>query len=147
MESIDLEIQLEPINSSLSRLREDFNLFTTDVRSNLENLGALFHRIEYLCNNIQSAVNILLERSTPRSNCTFCPIEDNKDNHPTGRCHKYPNPVARAIRASALRLCHKCLQPIHQEDCGTSCASCGNDHNTLLCPNKPQHGPPRKRKF
>ncbi|KAK6032982.1 hypothetical protein OSTOST_00804 [Ostertagia ostertagi] len=63
MECIDLEIQLEPINSSLSRPREDFDLFTTDIRGNLEHLGAILHRNEYLCNNIQSDEEIAFNRN------------------------------------------------------------------------------------
>ncbi|CAJ0605089.1 unnamed protein product [Cylicocyclus nassatus] len=95
---------------------------------------------------IHHQLTIMVERTTPRSNCMFCTVEDNKDQHPTGRCCKFPDAVSRAVQASALGLCERCLQPKHHEDCGVTCPICGRLHNVLLCPNRGQNGPFKRRK-
>ncbi|VDL71983.1 unnamed protein product [Nippostrongylus brasiliensis] len=81
---------------------------------------------------IQDDIRVLLERSTPRSNCAFCSSEDNVDAHHTGRCHRYSDPVSRAMRASELHLCRQCLRPEHGTNCKVSCSICRGDHNTVL---------------
>lgn len=54
---------------------------------------------------------MLLERTTPRSKCVFCPVGENIDGHHAGCCHRFVDPVSRAMRASELRLCGRCLRP------------------------------------
>lgn len=82
---------------------------------------------------IQDDVSVLLERSTPKSNCVFCTAGENVDAHHTARCHRYPDPVSRAMRASELRLCRQCLRPDHGKNCQVTCSICRGDHNTVLC--------------
>ncbi|CAJ0596963.1 unnamed protein product [Cylicocyclus nassatus] len=69
-------------------------------------------------------LEVMVERTNLRSNCVFCTVADNRDQHPTGRCCKYPDAVARAVQAAALELCERCLQSKHRDECGVTCPAC-----------------------
>ncbi|KIH56165.1 hypothetical protein ANCDUO_13659 [Ancylostoma duodenale] len=76
--------------------------------------------------------DLLVERSAPKTNSVFCLVDDNRDNHFSGRCSRYSDPVARTPQAMVLRLCLKCLKPEHEaEDCRMRCGR-------LLCSSKPR---------
>lgn len=92
-------------------------------------LESLFGKV----GQIQEDIAVLLERTTPRSNCVFCPLGENIDGHHAGRCHRFADPVSRAMRASELRLCGRCLRPEHGKDCPVKCSTCRGEHNAILC--------------
>ncbi|VDP43720.1 unnamed protein product [Heligmosomoides polygyrus] len=100
--------------------------------------------MERASKTMERALNTLLDRSTPKSSCVFCPVDENRDNHFSGRCSRFADTVARTAQASRLRLCLCCLMPEHMDDCRVKCGNCGLDHNVLLCTRKkPSH--PMKR--
>ncbi|KIH68847.1 hypothetical protein ANCDUO_00814 [Ancylostoma duodenale] len=43
---------------------------------------------------IEGALNLLIERSTPKSACVFCSLAENADSHHSGRCPRFPDPVS-----------------------------------------------------
>ncbi|CAJ0594562.1 unnamed protein product [Cylicocyclus nassatus] len=115
VEEMDVEQRQSPIVQALmaidTKLDTILNLFAA--------LDARQHRLE--------AAN------QPRtSSCVFCP--EGEASHPSGRCPKYPDPVSRAVQASRLGLCDRCLRRSHDEPCDASCNHCRKPHNTLLCP-------------
>ncbi|CAJ0607755.1 unnamed protein product [Cylicocyclus nassatus] len=130
VEEMDVEQRQSPIVQALmaidTKLDTILNLFAA--------LDARQHRLE--------AAN------QPRtSSCVFCP--EGEGSHPSGRCPKYPDPVSRAVQASRLGLCDRCLRKSHDEPCDTSCNHCRKPHNTLLCPirgfrHTPKHLPQKE---
>ncbi|KAK6761383.1 hypothetical protein RB195_022445 [Necator americanus] len=50
--------------------------------------------------SIQNACVELLERSKPKSPCTFCSTAENLDNYTTYRCNRFPDPVSKALPAA-----------------------------------------------
>ncbi|KAK6031955.1 hypothetical protein OSTOST_01876 [Ostertagia ostertagi] len=112
-----------------------------------QQMESTFHHVAARLQNLEGAVKELLERSTPRSSCLFCPLPDNRDGHTTSRCNKYPDAVAKSMQVARLGLCGRCLKPAHDDDdCGVQCAACGRPHNVLLCANRGQGGGGFKRR-
>ena len=142
MDEVAFTIHIEPIADAFKELSERMAQLIFMV----EKTGETVQRMEQKMRQYDSALETLLHRSTARSNCAFCTFEDNRDQHQTGRCCRYADPVARATQASAMRLCEKCLQPKHSEDCGLSCQICGRGHNVLLCPSRGGHSGFKRRK-
>ncbi|KAL6731333.1 hypothetical protein Aduo_002207 [Ancylostoma duodenale] len=87
----------------------------------------------------------LARRSHSRPICIFCPNEQNRDGHPSGRCRNYSDVVARTIRVASLSLCGRCLLPRHDMVCETTCSCCGCEH-VLLCPLRNAELAPKRRK-
>ncbi|KAK6030618.1 hypothetical protein OSTOST_03243 [Ostertagia ostertagi] len=133
MDIVDVALHIEPLSDAIKDLKEQFNLFTMTFNAKLDALVDILNRQS---ENVNNKLELLIERTKPKSSCLFCPVEDNKDNHPTGRCCRFPDAVSRAVQAANLRLCNKCLQPRHSDDCGIHCVFCQGDHNVLLCPRK-----------
>ncbi|EYC39968.1 hypothetical protein Y032_0635g925 [Ancylostoma ceylanicum] len=133
MDEIDVAIHLEPMAEAIKELKEKTEFCLLSLNAKVDGIAQLTNE-RWHC--VQQILDLLLERTKPRSNCVFCTVEDNKDQHPTGRCCKYPDAVSRAVQAAALGLCERCLQPKHVEDCGVSCPICTRNHNVLLCPNR-----------
>ncbi|EYB92010.1 hypothetical protein Y032_0199g1666 [Ancylostoma ceylanicum] len=133
MDEIDVAIHLEPMAEAIKELKEKIEFCLLSLNAKVDGIAQLTNE-RWHC--VQQILDVLLERTKPRSNCVFCTVEDNKDQHPTGRCCKYPDAVSRAVQAAALGLCERCLQPKHVEDCGVSCPICTRNHNVLLCPNR-----------
>ncbi|EYB82324.1 hypothetical protein Y032_0362g3507 [Ancylostoma ceylanicum] len=112
----------------------------------LTTLNFRMERLERDDRALTSNTDLLVERSAPKSNCVFCSVEDNRDNHFSGCCSPFSDPVARTAQAMVLRLCLKCLKPEHRaEDCRMGCGDCGRDHNQLLCSSKPRPQAAAKR--
>ncbi|VDO23671.1 unnamed protein product [Heligmosomoides polygyrus] len=111
LDEVGLSMQIEPLQNAINKLEKK-----------IEQLGMVHQQgIEMLNFKLQSYERVfetLLQRTQPKSNCVFCSYEDNKDGHPTGRCCRFPDAVARAVQANVLQLCNKCLQQKHDEDCG-----------------------------
>ncbi|KAK6033498.1 hypothetical protein OSTOST_00307 [Ostertagia ostertagi] len=133
MDEVDVAVHIEPLTEAVRDLKDQLNAFAAGLTSKIDALADMHTR---QIDALNRKVELLLERTQPRSNCLFCPIADNKDCHPTGRCCRYPDAVSRAVQANNLGLCNRCLQPRHGEDCGILCTYCGREHNVLLCPNK-----------
>ncbi|KAK6030960.1 hypothetical protein OSTOST_02897 [Ostertagia ostertagi] len=146
MDEVDVALHIEPLVDAVKDLKEQLNAFAVALTAKIDSLADILTR---RAESLNQKVELLLERTQPRSNCIFCPINDNKDCHPTGRCCRYPDAVSRAVRANNLGLCNRCLQPRHNEDCGILCTYCGRDHNVLLCPNTLSHATTsaKRRKF
>ncbi|VDO65269.1 unnamed protein product [Heligmosomoides polygyrus] len=127
LDEVDLSMQIEPLQNAINKLEKK-----------IEQLGIVHQQgIEMLNFKLQSYERVfetLLQRTQPKSNCVFCSYEDNKDGHPTGRCCRFPDAVARVVQANVLQLCNKCLQQKHDEDCGFRCAICDQGHN--ICAEK-----------
>ncbi|KAK6026568.1 hypothetical protein OSTOST_07450 [Ostertagia ostertagi] len=85
---------------------------------------------------LKPALEVLVARSTPRSACIFCTLEENVDSHPSGRCPRYPNTYSRTFQVSKMGLCGQCLKPAHEAACKVMCGICRQPHNALLCPVK-----------
>ncbi|PIO59175.1 hypothetical protein TELCIR_19370 [Teladorsagia circumcincta] len=66
---------------------------------------------------IEAACQTNMERTTPKSTCSFCTLDENRDSHYTSRCSRYPDPVSRTAQAAKLQLCLKCLKPGHEDAC------------------------------
>ncbi|VDP07335.1 unnamed protein product [Heligmosomoides polygyrus] len=133
MDEVDMALHFEPLAEAVRDLKEQLNSFAITFASKIDAVAdGLARQTEAL----NKKMDLLLERTQPRSNCIFCTINDNKDCHPTGRCCRYPDAVSRAVQANNLGLCNRCLQPRHSEDCGILCTYCGREHNVLLCPSK-----------
>ncbi|RCN42697.1 hypothetical protein ANCCAN_11337 [Ancylostoma caninum] len=79
-------------------------------------LHHLLPRLDVLEEN-NRMLRTLLERTAPKSNCMFCPVESNRDSHHSSRCPRYPDPVAKASQATKLGLCLRCLKAAHEDDC------------------------------
>ncbi|KAK6735627.1 hypothetical protein RB195_018689 [Necator americanus] len=78
----------------------------------------------------------LLERTAPKSSCLFCTVDENRDNHHSERCPRFPDPISKTAQATKLNLCLLCLKAAHEDTCGVKCGSCGLGHNFLLCSSK-----------
>ncbi|XGW29674.1 hypothetical protein V3C99_009041 [Haemonchus contortus] len=133
MDEVDVAIHIEPLVDAVKDVKDLLNMFTASFNAKIDAIVDLLNRQSEMVNN---KLDALLERTRPRSSCVFCTFEENKDNHPTGRCYRFVDPVSRAVQASNLRLCNRCLQARHPEDCGISCSFCNGNHNVLLCPAK-----------
>uniref|UniRef100_A0A7I4YVX7 DUF5641 domain-containing protein n=1 Tax=Haemonchus contortus TaxID=6289 RepID=A0A7I4YVX7_HAECO len=116
-------------------------------------LDAIGNTLQIISNRLESLYSLaaemktdietLMERTAPRSPSIFCTITENVDGHHTGRCHRYSDPVTRAMRVAELRLCSRCLRADHGPALYTvSCSICRGSHNTVLCSGTPL----RKRK-
>ncbi|KAK6015070.1 hypothetical protein OSTOST_19513 [Ostertagia ostertagi] len=146
MDEVDVAIHIEPLRDALKELKEQLTMFVMSVDAKMEALVDLVNRHN---NVVNQKLDLIMERTKPHSSCVFCSIEDNRDNHPTGRCCRFPDAVSRAIQVTNLRLCNRCLQPKHNEDCGILCTFCGKEHNVLICPGKASLGTSsyKRRKF
>ncbi|KAK6764849.1 hypothetical protein RB195_024969 [Necator americanus] len=67
---------------------------------------AVLHRLLYRLNASKKSCNILLERTSSKSNCAFYVVEDNCDEHNFRRCSKYRDQVARPLQTTKLGLCY-----------------------------------------
>ncbi|KAK6029223.1 hypothetical protein OSTOST_04667 [Ostertagia ostertagi] len=118
----------------------DIQLMELEYRASMESLTEtvcrISNRLEAVLSKvsqIQDDIHVLMERTAPTSNCAFCPVGENLDNHHTARCHRHPDPVSRAMRASELHLCVRCLRPEHGGNCNVTCSFCRGGHNNVLC--------------
>ncbi|VDL66139.1 unnamed protein product [Nippostrongylus brasiliensis] len=143
MDEVDLAIHFDPLMDAVKELKSELSKFICDTNNRLD---ALHQELASHRTALMGSVDEILLRTAPKSNCLFCSVEDNKDSHPTGRCCRFPDPVSRAVQASTLRLCNKCLQRIHPDDCGIRCSFCGREHNVLLCPEKATQAQSYKRR-
>uniref|UniRef100_A0A7I4Y0Y8 40S ribosomal protein S12 n=1 Tax=Haemonchus contortus TaxID=6289 RepID=A0A7I4Y0Y8_HAECO len=85
--------------------------------------ATILHNLMPMMKAMDAKLNQLLERTAPKSSRVFCTVEDNKDNHFTARCSKFPDSVSRTAQASKLHLCVKCLKPEHDLECGMKCGN------------------------
>ncbi|EYC12706.1 hypothetical protein Y032_0046g1377 [Ancylostoma ceylanicum] len=115
----------------------------------LPRLDAIDRRLDSIDNRLDAALETILERTAPKSECAFCGVDENRDSHHTGRCSRFKDPVSRTAQAAKLQLCLCCLKPTHEDQCDVKCGACGLDHNVLLChqrrPHHQQGGPKRPR--
>ncbi|KAK6762173.1 hypothetical protein RB195_023040 [Necator americanus] len=96
--------------------------------------------------SLEKARQTLLERTAPKSSCLLCTVDENRDNHHSGRCPQFPDPISKTTQATKLNLYLLCLKTAHEDICGVKCGSCCLGHNFLLCSSKrPQ--PPTKRPY
>ncbi|EYC00947.1 hypothetical protein Y032_0111g213 [Ancylostoma ceylanicum] len=121
---------------------EPFNNILTAIRTLDRKLDSTNRTLDI----VRQSCDLIIERTTPAPPA-FCPLELNRDEHTSRRCHQYPDVAARAMRVAALLLCEKCLKPSHETRCEASCSICSRDHNSLLCPNRTPSAPFRKRKM
>ncbi|KAK6019688.1 hypothetical protein OSTOST_14670 [Ostertagia ostertagi] len=134
-DDLDREIQLLEFErqTSMDAIRDTLQSITTRLDSLFAMVGEM-----------KQDVRTLLDRTAPKSSCVFCLVNDNVDNHLTSRCHRYPDPISRAMRISELRLCERCLRQEHGAAvCTVTCNNCRGPHNTVLCAGHPI----RKRKL
>ncbi|KAK5976305.1 hypothetical protein GCK32_022882 [Trichostrongylus colubriformis] len=133
----------------LDDLEQELQLFELERQAAMDaisnTLQGITNRLDTLfavVAEMRDEVHTLLERTTPKSTCVFCTLAENVDGHFTGRCHRYLDPVSRAMRVSELHLCARCLRPEHGSAiCTVSCNLCRGSHNTVLC-----SGPPMKKR-
>ncbi|VDP39760.1 unnamed protein product [Heligmosomoides polygyrus] len=118
MDEVDVALYIEPLSDAIKDLREQFNLFTMSFNTKMDALVDILNRQSKVVNN---KIDLILERTIPKSSCVFCAVDGNKDNHPTGRCCRFPDAVSRAVQAANLRLCNKCLQPRHADSSRIQC--------------------------
>ncbi|XGW22653.1 hypothetical protein V3C99_005120 [Haemonchus contortus] len=146
MDEVDVAIHIEPLSDAIKELKEQLTVFVMSFDAKMEALVDLVSRQN---NIIDKKLDLIMERTKPHSSCVFCSVEENRDNHPTGRCCRFPDAVSRAIQVTNLQLCNRCLQPKHSEDCGILCTFCGKEHNVLICPGKASLGTSsfKRRKF
>ncbi|VDL79186.1 unnamed protein product [Nippostrongylus brasiliensis] len=96
---------LAPIAAALrsleDRMESLFNIIASDNsrmdRIDLNNGGRL--------DRIEMALHNMGENSSSRPSCIFC-----KEDHHSSRCRSYADPIARAVQASKLGLCSRCLK-------------------------------------
>lgn len=137
MDEVDIAVHIEPISDAVKELKEQLNILVMATNAKLDVIVDLLTRQNDI---VDQKLNVILQQTKPVSSCVFCTVEDNRDNHSTGRCYRFPDAVSRAVQATNLRLCNRCLQPRHSEDCGIICTFCGKDHNVLICPSKSSLG-------
>ena len=127
---------------------EQFSATTERVERALQKLSIIEHKLDEFL-NIRPALELLIERSTPRSACIFCSIDENVDSHTSGRCPRFPNPYSRTFQVSKMGLCGQCLRPAHERECRVMCGICHQAHNALLCPARAPSAPyaSKKRKL
>ncbi|RCN28575.1 hypothetical protein ANCCAN_25681 [Ancylostoma caninum] len=130
LDEVDVVTHIEPITDAIKSLEQKLDLF---ARSLEEWIDATIQRLEM--------------RMNPRHATRPLQTADNRDAHPTGRCPRYADAIARAVQIKVMGLCTRCLQARHAADCGVRCTICGAEHNMLLCPTRAQyHGGPKLRK-
>ncbi|VDL67380.1 unnamed protein product [Nippostrongylus brasiliensis] len=133
MGEVDLAVHIEPLSDAIKELNEQLTAFAMTTNAKLDAVADILNRQQ---DSLNQKLTALIQQTTPHSSCLFCSVEDNRDNHPTGRCYRFPDAVSRAVQAANLQLCNRCLQKKHQEDCGICCTYCGKDRNVLICPIK-----------
>ncbi|EYC40107.1 hypothetical protein Y032_0629g849 [Ancylostoma ceylanicum] len=144
--SPDLRQAMDELDNVCLDAADQQTVLLQRILSQLTTLNFRMERLESDSRALTSNTDLLVERSAPKSNCVFCSVEDNRDNHFSGRCSRFSDPVARTAQAMVLRLCLKCLKPEHgAEDCRMRCGGCGRDHNQLLCSSKPRPQAAAKR--
>ena len=132
--------------SSPRQLQEAMDeLDRCDLATLLANLLPRLDALEHSNRILLERTAIILERTAPKSSCIFCPVDENRDNHFSGRCSKYPDPVTKAAQATKLGLCLRCLNPAHGDSCVVKCGNCGSGHNFLLCHNRRPQLPAKRQ--
>lgn len=143
LDEVDLTMHIEPLRDALKSLEKTIDQLAMVLQQRIDSMTEI---LELKLQAYDRAFETILERTKPKSSCVFCSFDDNKDGHPTGRCCRFPDAVARAVQANVLGLCNRCLQPNHSDDCGFKCAICDQGHNMLLCPSRSQASPFKRRK-
>ncbi|KAK6750575.1 hypothetical protein RB195_002507 [Necator americanus] len=111
-------------------------------------IATLLHHLLPRLDSLENACQTLLERTAPKSICLFCTVDENRDNHHSGRCPRFPDPISKTAQATKLNLRLLCLKAAHEDTCGVKCGSCGLGHNFLLRTSKRQRPqPPTKRPY
>ncbi|KIH64016.1 hypothetical protein ANCDUO_05676 [Ancylostoma duodenale] len=93
----------------LDVLHLKFEEFASTVTARLEN--QLTSRLDAIHNTLAVFQNLdtihthLMERTTPKSQCVFCPLEDNIDLHHSARCPRFLKSYSRTFEASRIGLC------------------------------------------
>uniref|UniRef100_A0A1I7WXP2 DUF1758 domain-containing protein n=1 Tax=Heterorhabditis bacteriophora TaxID=37862 RepID=A0A1I7WXP2_HETBA len=134
----DFEAELANLEMEQHVTMQELLKHTQILHQSMATLSANQQRQENKIFEIQQALNILLERSKPVSNCAFCEMGTNDDKHHTNQYKIFPDPISRAIQATKMGLCEKCLKT-HNGDsqCLTICIKCKGPHNIALCNKKP----------
>ncbi|EYB93485.1 hypothetical protein Y032_0181g839 [Ancylostoma ceylanicum] len=94
LDEVDVFTLIEPITDAIKSHEQKLDLF---ARSLEERIDSTIQRLEMRMRAYYQALDTLLDHSEPRSNCVFCPYEDNRDAHSTGRCPLYADAIARAV--------------------------------------------------
>ncbi|VDL82169.1 unnamed protein product [Nippostrongylus brasiliensis] len=106
--------ELELTDASMTPLAQALRAYDDKLESMYNVIATLVGRMDRL----ESALTVLLERSAPRNTCVFCTPEAQTDGHGSGRCPHYRDAISRAVQASKLGLCTRCLKTEHQSECG-----------------------------
>ncbi|KAL6731777.1 hypothetical protein Aduo_002606 [Ancylostoma duodenale] len=106
LDEVDVVTHIEPITDAIKSLEQKLDLF---ARSLEERVNSTIQRLEMRMRAYDQTLDTLLDRSKPPSNCVFCPYEENRDAHPTGRCARYADAIARPLQANVMGLCTRCL--------------------------------------
>ncbi|RCN37454.1 hypothetical protein ANCCAN_16661 [Ancylostoma caninum] len=109
------------------------------LSSKIDSILPLLERLELDNELLLERTGKIMALTAPKSNCVFCPVEENRDSHYSSRCCKYADPVSRTVQDGKLGLCLKCLKSSHGDDCRVACVGCGLGHNQLLCNSKRPH--------
>lgn len=59
------------------------------IRDTLQTITSRLDSLYAMVGELKEDINILINRTAPKSSCVFCPVADNVDNHLTSRCHRY----------------------------------------------------------
>ncbi|KAK6764974.1 hypothetical protein RB195_025056 [Necator americanus] len=86
-------------------------------------IATLLHHLLPRLDSLEKACQTLLERTAPKSSCLFCTVYENRDNHHSGRCPRFPDPSSKTAQATKLNLCLLCLKAAHEDTCGVKCGS------------------------
>ncbi|KAK5972448.1 hypothetical protein GCK32_013836 [Trichostrongylus colubriformis] len=143
---------LKTLDHKSDLIRLKFDEFASAITARIEQFEATIVKLSSIHQSLEElssfkpALEKLAERTTPRSACIFCTLEENEDSHPSGRCPRFPNTYARTFQVSKMGLCGQCLKPAHDAVCKVMCGVCRQPHNALLCPSK-ANAFIKKRKF
>uniref|UniRef100_A0A7I4Y422 Zinc knuckle CX2CX4HX4C n=1 Tax=Haemonchus contortus TaxID=6289 RepID=A0A7I4Y422_HAECO len=96
---------MSEFHSALAELEQDERLspIVKAVRKlddKIESLLNIVTSANRRFDGIEAALQLLMDRTAPRSQCVFCATAENTDAHTSARCPKFPDPVSKAIRAS-----------------------------------------------
>ncbi|VDO54785.1 unnamed protein product [Haemonchus placei] len=90
MDEVEVAMHIDPLAEAVKDLKEQLNVVAVGLNSKFDALADMLTRQSV---TLKRKVELSLERTQPKSNFLFCPIEDNKNCHPTGRCCRYSDAI------------------------------------------------------
>ncbi|KAK5980797.1 hypothetical protein GCK32_006061 [Trichostrongylus colubriformis] len=101
MDEVDVAIHIEPLVEALRDLNEQLALPFASLDGKIDTMTSILnHNFEVL----NRRIDIILERTAPKSNCVFCSIEDNNGYESTSLQQTPPTPACQQLWRDMLVL-------------------------------------------